>query len=270
MDKICILVVSHNNKDLTDSLCDGIIERTRGVDYDLHVIETGSDLDNTSMYMTLWVKEKCRMTRGFNLLKQHADFIASTKGYKYDAYQLFVNDAKFIDGQDMISILNEQRKMNPDTGQIHPYISNMSHIHARQCNQGTGGPRKESFVEIICPMISADAWFANPDLLDNRFFYGWGLDYDIPYLLHKSGYRTYISDSIGIEHTAFTSYRQKNITKETMSEGEFMTVARTNMIHGMMEKYGAEWRRFLYNRIPEDVNKESLYMWLNQNDGFNL
>jgi hypothetical protein len=92
-EKIAILVVSHNNPILTDELCKAIIERTKNVEYDLHVIETGSNLLKVSSYMTLWVNEGVRMTRGFNLLKSYADFIANQKGYKYSAYQLFVNDA---------------------------------------------------------------------------------------------------------------------------------------------------------------------------------
>jgi hypothetical protein len=270
MGKVCILVVSHNNKDLTDSLCHGIVERTSKVDYDLHVIETGSKLDNVSMYMTLWVHDGCRMTRGFNLLKQYADFTAAMKGYQYDAYQLFVNDAKFIDNQDMVSILYEQMMANEEIGQIHPYIQNMSHVHQRQCNQNSGGARKESFVEIICPMLRAEAWNRLPDLLDNRFYYGWGLDYDIPHQLHQNGYRTYVSDSVGIFHQPFTSYRDKHITQETMSQGEFIPTARTNMEAGMVAKYGDKWKRVLYDGVPGDVNNESLYMWLNSNDGFNL
>lgn len=268
--KICILVVSHNNKNLTDDLCENIISRTKGVDYDLHVIETGSEWDNCSKHMTLWVKEGVRMTRGFNLLKDYADFTAAMKGYYYDAYHLFVNDAKFIDDQDLVTTLYKQMISLPDCGQIHPYISNMGHTHPRQRCMNTDGPRKESFVEIICPMISGNAWLVNPDLLDNVFFYGWGLDYDIPYQLHKTGYRTYISDTVGIHHVAFTSYRERAITKEKLTQGEFIPLARKNMEEGFITKYGHNWKRIIYDGIPEDVNKESLYNWLNQNDGFVL
>ena len=79
MSKVCVLVVSHNYPEITDRLCDKIVETTKNVDYDLHVIETGSDLAKLSKYTTLWVKDGCRMTRGFNLLKNYADAVNKYK-----------------------------------------------------------------------------------------------------------------------------------------------------------------------------------------------
>jgi hypothetical protein len=270
MKKVAILVVSHNYPELTDSLCEGIKARTKGVDYDLHVIETGSDRNKCSEHMTLWVKEKVRMTRGFNLLKVYADFTAGLKGYSYDAYHLFVNDAKFIDDKDMTSILYNEMMSLPDCGQISPYQENIGYPHLRQNKVGESGPRKESFSEIICPMIKAEAWKKNPGLLDSRFFYGWGLDYDIPTQLHSSGYRIYITDSVGVHHTAFTSYREKEKTGEKMNTGQFISEARKNMDAGLTAKYGPNWRKYLYDAIPDDVNKEAMYLWLHCNDGLVL
>jgi len=268
--KIAILVVSHNYPELTDSLCESIKSRTKGVDYDLHVIETGSDRAKCSKHMTLWVNEGVRMTRGFNLLKVYADFTASCKGYKYDAYHLFVNDAKFIDDKDMTTILYEEMIQHPDCGQINPYQENMHAPHLRQNKVNDSGCRKESFAEIIAPMISAEAWKKIPGLLDSRFFYGWGLDYDIPTQLHANGYRLYVSDSVGVHHQAFTSYREKEKTGEKMDTGQFVGVARQNMDKGLIGKYGIEWRRYLYDSIPEDVDKDAMYLWLHHNDGLKV
>lgn len=269
MAKIAILVVSHNNPEITDKLCDGIIARTHGVDYDLHVIETGSNLAKFSKHTTLWTKEGVRMTRGFNILKQYADFSASCKGYEYDAYHLFVNDANFIDQQDMTSILWEEMASNPDCGQINPYQQNLSGPHERQNKISDSGARKESFAEIICPMIRATTWNELPNLLDNRFFYGWGLDYDVPHQLHTStsNWRLYISDTVGIHHQAFTSYREKEKTEQTLNVHEFINEARVNMNQGFEEKYGSNWKRLIFDSIPEDVNNTNLYAWLHYNDG---
>jgi hypothetical protein len=268
MKKVAILVVSHNNPELTDSLCDGIIARTHGVDYDLHVIETGSNLVKLSRYMTLWVNEGVRMTRGFNLLKQYADFTAKQKGYSYEAYHLFVNDAHFIDDQDMTTILFNEMMDKKDCGQINPYQRNLVTPHHRQNRMAGKGARKESFSEIICPMIRAEAWNSIPDLLDNRFFYGWGLDYDIPHKLHTNNWRLYISDTVGIHHQAFTSYREKEKTEEKLEVGQFVNIARENMNRGFVEKYGEDWKSVIYRGIPQDVNTESMYAWLHYNDGF--
>jgi|GEM_PF-4446989 len=270
MNKICILVVSHNYPELTNSLCEGIIQRTKGVDYDLHVIETGSDIDNCSKYATLWVNDGCRMTRGFNLLKSYADSVLKYKNNeKYNAYMLFVNDAKFIDNSDIVSTLYKEMEMLPDCGQINPYQSNIYPPHKRLGKLSDNQIRKESFCEIICPMISAKAWdTCGEEFLDNRFFYGWGLDYDMPYQLHNNGFRTYISDNVGIFHDPFTSYKNKEKTKQKIDATEFIKLARANMTEQFCKKYGSDWMQTIMNAVPSDVPKEALYLWLTMNDGF--
>lgn len=270
-DKICVLVVSHNFPELTNSLCDSIVSRTKNIDYDLHVVETGSEITNCSKYTTMWVKDGCRMTRGFNLLKQYADAVNKYNNKKeYSAYMLFVNDAKFIDDKDLISILYEEMKNKPDCGQIHPYQSNIYFPHIRLGKLSEDSTRKESFSEIVCPMISAKAWNAcGENFLDNRFYYGWGLDYDMPYQLHLNGFRTYITDKVGIFHDPFTSYKNKEKTKEKLNVNEFANLARNNMHQGFCQKYGNNWMQTLMDGIPNDVSRESLYLWLHHNDGYN-
>jgi GT2 family glycosyltransferase len=269
--KICVMVVSHNFPELTDSLCENIISHTRGVEYDLHVIETGSALDNCSKYTTIWVKDGCRMTRGFNLLKQHADSVLKYKtGQKYDAYMLFVNDAKFINNEDMISVLYSEMEKLSDCGQIHPYQSNIYAPHHLLGKITKNKTRKESFSEFVCPMISAAAWDkCGEGLLDNRFFYGWGLDYDMPYQFHKNGFKTYITDKVGVFHDPFTSYKNKEKTKEKLNVNEFVSLARNNMHNVFIEKYGKNWMQKIIDAVPEDVSNEALYLWLHHNDGFN-
>jgi len=269
-DKVAILVVSHNNPELTNSLCSDIIKNTKNVSYDLHVIETGSDIKLLSDHTTLWVGDGCRMTRGFNHLKRYADSVLSyTSEEQYDAYMLFVNDAKFIENQDMVSVLYEELKKHPDCGQIHPYQENIYQPHDRLGRLTEGLTRKESFSEIICPMISADAWEkCGENLLDDIFYYGWGLDYDIPYQMHTNGYRCYITDKVGVFHQPFTSYRESHITKEKLKQQEFIGLARENMHNGFIHKYGHGWMQTLMDAVPPDVSKEALYLWLYMNDGF--
>jgi len=38
----------------------------------------------------------------------------------------------------------------------------------------------------------------------------------------------------------------------------------------MVEKYGKNWMKIMYNSIPNDVSKELLFLWLSINDGFKL
>lgn len=268
IDRICVLVVSHNLKQQTDELCRKIVLHTHA-DYDLHVIETGSDFDKCSKYATLWVKEKIRMTRGWNALRAYAARLARAKGKpKYAAYQLFVNDAIWVDDHDMITTLYRQMMSTQDCGQIHPYqthIRDAGYLLRRQSPTPVGrnniGIRKVSFSEIVCPMIRAEAWERLPDLLDDRFFHGWGLDYDIPHQLQSVGYRCYVSDTVGITHHAGTTFKNREITGAE-PYGAFMTAARDDMYKGMQEKYGEGWPYLLLESVPRDVSPEALHDWL--------
>jgi len=267
---LAILVVSHNYAEITDTLVDTIRMCTPQDDpnfkYDIHVIETGSDLDKVSNSMTLWVDEGVRMTRGWNLLKQYADYTAAQAGYKYQAYQLFVNDARLLKDQDSVRSLYQDLMNLPDAGQIHPYQSDQP-AQSPLSRQSGDGVRKVSFSEIICPMVKAEAWErCGPNFLDPIFFYGWGLDYDMPHQLHTNGYMCYISDKVGVSHTPFTSYRHADKTQETLSQGDFMSTARQNMYDGMKEKYGWRWPFVLLNSVPEDVDSSALFSWITQNE----
>lgn len=260
--KVCILVVSHNFRELTNELCRNIVVNTQGVPYKLHVIETGSHFSKFSQYATLWTAEKIRMTRGWNVLRDYADRLAAAEGYAFDAYHLFVNDAHFLPQEDMVSTLYQQMMSLPDCGQIHPYQTNIREagkLLRRQFQQGT---RKVSFSEIVCPMIRAEAWRKNPGLLDDAFFYGWGLDYDMPHQLHQSGYRCYVSDAVGVTHHAGTTYHHADVTEEALRYNEFQAKARQNMYERMNQKYSDAWPRVLLDGVPHDVDPQAMFDWL--------
>lgn len=261
IDRVCVLVVSHNLKDRTDKLCRDIISHTH-VPYDLHVIETGSDFDKCSDHMSLWVREKIRMTRGWNVLRDYADRLANTKKYpKYAAYQLFVNDARWVNDHDMITTLYRQMLSLPDCGQIHPFQTMIRDAGRLLRRQRSPGIRKVSFSEIVCPMIRGDAWRKLPKLLDDRFYFGWGLDYDMPYQLHAAGYRCYVSDIAGITHCSGTTAKNQQITNE-MPFAVVQEESRSNMYSGMLDKFGEDWPYLLLESVPKDVSPEALHDWL--------
>ena len=55
-----------------------------------------------------------------------------------------------------------------------------------------------------------------------------------------------------------------------MEVGQFVNEARNNMNDVFMKKYGKDWKLIIYNSVPSDVNKESIYAWLYHNDGFRI
>ena len=257
MNKTAIIVVSHNGKDITDPLCKKITDNIKSP-YDLFVIETGSQISKMSSYATFWVKDGIRMTRGFNWGIRYAIWKEKFDNIHYDSFWLLVNDAKLFQCDTLLTMV-EFLRSHPDCGQIHPFIDNTPCKPLKK--QTPHDVRKVSFVEIICPLISRKAIDTIPNLLDDDLFYGWGLDYEIPYLLHKHGFRTYLSDDVGVVHNAGTTVNTGNDAEIKSMEKQF-TVSRENMVTVLKRKYGPDWARTFLNAVPSDVPKDALLIWL--------
>jgi GT2 family glycosyltransferase len=258
VNKTAVIVVSHNNRDLTDALCRNVQAHVKRP-HDLFVIETGSKLEKMSTFATFWVKDGIRMTRGFNWGIRYALWKERMDGdVRYDSFWLCVNDAKLFNC-DTLTAMVDFMNAHPDCGQIHPFIDNSGSPLLRKMNQA--GARKVSFVEIVCPLVSRAAIDAIPGLLDDDFFYGWGLDYEMPYLLHKNGFRTYLSDDVGVVHDAGTTVKTGNDGQLKTVHDQF-AVSRANMTGVLKKKYGEHWARHFLDSIPPDVSKDSLLVWM--------
>lgn len=259
--KAACLVVSHNFPSLTDSL----VETIRALDIsnsaDIYVIETGSNLEKLSKYTSLWVSEGVRMTRGWNILHDYARRLGNLST-PYTHYMLYVNDAKPGDHPDYIRELMLQAD-RAEAPVIHPYRSDMGGAHGKKEGLAT---RPESFFEIVSPMIKASFWDTEINLLDDIFYYGWGLDYDIPHKVHRAGHRIHISNTVSVSHTAFTSYTNAEMTEEKLSQPQFMSEARKNMYEGMIARYGERWPEVITASIPEDVDGSALRDWIRINE----
>src|SRR5208282_4026540 len=229
-------VVSHNSKGITDTLCDSICRNTK-VKSDLYVIETGSDLNKLSKYTSLWSSEGFRMTRAFNLGIQYAMIQESHLNINYDSFWLVVNDT-ILDEVDTLTPLVTFMRINKDCAEIHPYVKNSPSMYQQKSGIIISNARKTSFTEIVCPLFSRE--IVNKYILDNRYFYGWGLDYEIPYLIHRSGKRIYISNEVGVTHNAGTTTRIGSDEKfKTMSDQ--FKASRENMIETLEWKWGKSW-----------------------------
>jgi hypothetical protein len=256
--KTAILIINHNTPELGDNLFKQIKDYTI-IPNDIFLLETGSDLNKCSKYMTHWVKdfkEGMRMTRGFNHLINYCKWRETIEDIYYDSFWLIVSDSKFIQ-LDTLTSLYEFMKSNPDCGEIHPYIENSPSVYLKKKNNEQ--TRKESFCEIICPFFSRKA--IDLDLFDNRFVYGWGLDFDIPYKLHINNLRLYISNKVGVIHDAGTTTRS-GADEQFKNMSDQFNESRNNMIEVLESNYGKDWARKFYSNIPGDVSKDAYFDWV--------
>lgn len=260
ISKTAIIVITHNQKELTDSLCRKLIITKSP--YDLFVIETGSKLDTMSSFATFWVKDGIRMTRGFNWGIRYALWKEKIEEVKYDSFWLVVNDS-FFNEEDVLTPLVNFMRNDKRCGCVHPFVRNSGSVFQRK-KEGSVA-RKESFVEIVCPLLSRKAVELN--LLDDDFYYGWGLDYEIPYLLHKNSLALYIHNQVGVTHQAGTTVRSGKDECIQNTKQQF-DLSRDNMMKVLLRKYGDKWGQIFLNAIPEDVPKDAFVDWV-QNIGQN-
>jgi len=146
------------------------------------------------------------------------------------------NDTQLEESQDTLSIL--AHAVGIDMAQIHPY----QHTYPKGHSQGAGtgeGARAESFVEFVCPLISADFVAACLEYFGTtpvgaHFPYGWGVDYEMAYFAHKLGFKNYISETVGITHLHHeeTEVEDNNVMR---------VLARNSMLDVLEQRYGREW-----------------------------
>jgi hypothetical protein len=257
--KIAIIIISHNAKDITTNLCNQIIKYTKSR-YDLLVVETGSRKKELTDFPTLWLPDGIRATRGFNwgidwfLFKESFD-----NDLVYDSFWMLVNDT-IHPNYDVLTPMINFMNNNSDCGEIHPYIENSPSKFLHKTNSGLA--RKVSFCEFVCPLFSRKAIDYPPKgLFDNRFFYFWGIDYDLPKILHDINLRLYISNEVGIIHNAGTTTKL-GADEDFKTMTDQFNVSRDNMIQGLKEKYGEKWYKVIYDSIPPDVSKSAYMDWI--------
>jgi hypothetical protein len=199
------------------------------------------------------------MTRSFNLgvawaLRREA---WSPEKFAFNFWYV-VNDSILPDGQDTLSALSEFAAHHADCGQIQPYCSNSPSKYQRA--MGDGDAHVVSYIETICPMITRMA-IEIPKLYDERFYYGWGNDYDSAYNIHCAGYRNYIHNLVRVYHDAGTTVKIGG-SEDFKTVPEQFSKSRANMYEGLIEKHGQNWQRNILDAIPPDVDPMAYIDWI--------
>ena len=116
--KTAIVVLNYNLPALTDQTCADIISRTKS-DYDLYVIENGSDPNNLSKYCTNYIDTNLWVSGGLN----YGIRLAMEKE-DYAAIWCLFNDVKFAPQGDVLSLMLSCMKKYPRIGIIKPSWGN--------------------------------------------------------------------------------------------------------------------------------------------------
>lgn len=234
--KNTIGILSYNMPNLTDTLVEQIKELVK-IPYELIVFDNGSDSDKVSKNTTNRKDNNTRLTGGMNAILDLA------KGS--DNVWLCTNDIAFkTDNDPLESLLN---KLDGSIGCIHPSliepVSNYAYRYMLTSEGKTGVTKGHPMVDIICPLYTKKALDLNDWQFDSRFVYGWGIDYDSCLKLRRGGLEVAVDFDIVIAHQTSITY-DSGKDKEFKNRHEYYGKAMDCMNSVMVEKYGANWRRF--------------------------
>lgn len=259
---IAILIVNRNDPKRTDALverCFSLMTKPR----DVYVIESGSDLDKLSKYTSVWVKENINWVQGFNILRNYADKHKwrHAKNY-YDAYHMICNDAQFPEGIDPWTTMEKELEGCPNWGIAHPYQLYFTKGHPGYPlnKQYSVGHRQVSFVEFVCPLFNRNLIDKCPQIIDEDFTRGWGIDYLMTYWAHKLDYKIYNIDTVGTLHIPNTSHINHTQTK-TEDQSTFLHTARVEMLSVLTAKYGRDWGDKFLAQIPRELKDDVFRNW---------
>lgn len=191
--KVAVLVASRNRPDLVEQLA-GWLARHMTYDYDLVVVEAGTEPDQVSPHATLQCPDAA--TRGERLAQNFALEHARENGrlgLPYDYYFVLRNDAAFDEGVDVARILIETLEREPRLALLAPTSADERDPGAAR--RAGGGWRPVTTCDDACFMLRArvvdEVGFLSPD-----FRYGLGALHELSYHLYRAGWLVGTSDDV--------------------------------------------------------------------------
>jgi len=236
---VAALVLNRNMREMTESLIDSIRQTTHDVEVTIFNIDADSDADEVTRNAdhNLMLRENNRWAWSFHEAIKSIWFNGE---YNFDHYWCLCNDAQIVDDGTLDRLVAD---MPPATAQIHPYQK--SHPATSAQGKRGSGVRNTSFVEFVCPLLSGSfvrscfEEFKMPGI-SKDFMYGWGVDYEMAYLGHRLGFKSYIHQDVGILHQPGTTHINHEKAKVEPNE-EMRKKARNNMLYELERRYGIHW-----------------------------
>ena len=264
--KVAVLVVSRNRPDLVTSLCTHLA-RNSSIDYDLFVVEAGTDDDKVCEFSTVRYADDNFRGKAFahNVALEEARRAAKASGESYDYYWVLMNDLVFPEGQDAMRTLVEQMEASPELAILSPTCEDGQYPSSGR-RQG-GGWRPITTCDYLGFMIRAEIvetiGFLNPD-----FRYCWGAIHELSHLCYGQGWTVGYSDEVEYRHLGGTTYGAAGTN--TISREEYQQRAKRYAYTYFSKVYGPRWNEVFWNaarqskhgaRIEVDTYGEHRQYW---------
>lgn len=243
--KVAIILPNYNMPEAADNIAMALKGTTNKhlVDqYDLYVVDNGSDLKEPAVSTTLMLPENCQTTGGFL-----AGIAAAKKsGIDYIAYCFMITSTKWYDYigvTDAIHVFeSEPNIVGYSPALTHDSTTAWDHMKTRKERADEGHPylpfqRPTWMIDNICAFWRAD-WFDSIGWFDPKFTYAWGIDLETSYKARQQGRGIVIDDYWLVHKTTDIAY---DMGRMNMSAIDRRLNASKEMDTVMRAKYGPEW-----------------------------
>lgn len=234
----------------TDMLCSYLKYFTK-VEYDLIVIDNGSDLVNPSYYTTLRLPENVQTTRGWLSGLRIADMFAESREEPYFAYVIGITSARLVGNEDHLSMMLDVLLENDDAVGVLPAITSNSDIEVwkHMLTRGGDAPRMTWGLDNIFTMWRRD-WFDSIGQFDSRLIYAWGLAEETSWKARSQGKSLWIHEGCKVEKLQDIGYKMDRMN---MGWDDRRRLGMENVMEIMEGKYGKDWMRKLTEEFVEDA-----------------
>lgn len=253
---VAVVIVNRNRRDLTDNLCQQILNFTNETHlvFDLFVVDIDSDSEGRSPYTTIEYEDKNFRGKCYahNVGVRQAALAAN---YRY--YWVMMNDLKFDGQPDAMTKMVGLMDAHSDLGILSPTnVGEGKQYAGASPEDGRQDFRKVPVCDYLALLIRREVLreigFLNPE-----FIYCWGAIQELSHKIYSTGkWSVAYCDAVQYEHLGGTTYGK---TKNVVSRDEYVENAKCFAAHYFVQHYGDDWDDKFTQILPKDVTRRDTY-----------
>lgn len=222
-----VIIVNYNMPERTDALVSFVRSHTVQ-DFELVVVDNGSDLVSPSQYTTVWIPKNRDTLGGWN----------SGLVFSSGEAVLFLSTSMQFEETDKDILLELTGYLQNTTVAAMPKWTGAASITHQQ--------------KTVNPFALWNRKWLKKHMPDHRLTTGWGSDFELDYFIRQDRKRFAICDTVKVKISEGVTYEQR---RGGMTIDERRKQAREQMYKVLTEKYGDDWRKVLLDGTGIETDK---------------
>ena len=240
--KTLAVILHHNTFQYTDQLYE-MLAPYAGPDYDLVVVDNGSEKGKESKYATFTLDFNCYFGGAMNIMFNHV-----IENPEYDSL-LFLNSDLIVHGQKFVTGL---RCASTNYDVVSPCIiqpeKTQNHWKQMHC-WSSNDVRDVKWIDLQAPYIKRHV-IEKIKEFDELLIYGLGIDVLLGIICEQNKWRTCVADNVPAVHLGSATLKQMKIVNEycqKAEQGQWEYFKRENLTQKVMEfrKWAEEYQGHL-------------------------